>query len=178
MQNERALKVLSKYFPYGLRVTHTDDLTVDTPVRDLTKEYVVTAAANRYPLEKVLPILRPLDELTRPVTYRGKTIIPAEELAKLAVDLLDDVHNRVRVTETASGVVTVEVYWSEEGNFYTVYLWRDGFSNNDPEFIAVSLDDTDIPAKNILYILDLLYELQFAVGLAESEYRPLPVEVG
>lgn len=179
MQNERALKVLSKYFPYGLRITSTDDLTVDTMVRDLTKEYIVTSAANRYPLEKVLPLLRSFDQLFEPINYRGNSVIPAKEIAKLAVDLVDHERNTVDMSGPyfpGERSHVVHVHCFETDTVYHVYFWKDGFTNDDSEIIGVSCEDTDISVKNLLYIIDLLHELQFAVGLSDSEYCLLPVE--
>lgn len=180
MDNTSKLKFLSKYYPYGLRVTLTEDKDVDVAVRGLTKDYVITSAENRYPLNQVVPILRPFDHLTKTVWYQGRAVVPVVEIAKLAIDLEDEeissIGNSFQIN-TEPGSISVEF----NVNSYTQYIFyicEDGFQNEDPMFIGVSLYESgehkaDRGVKNLLYIFNMLYELQFALGVPKHEYQTL-----
>lgn len=180
MDNVAKLKALSKYYPYDLRITLTEDRGVDVAVRDLTKDYVITPAANRYPLNQVVPILRPFDHLTKTLAYRGRSLVPVVEIAKLAIDLDDEdifsPGNSFQIT-TEPGSISVEFNMDSRIQF-VFCIWEDGFQNEDSMFMGVSLyitgeHEEDRGVKNLLYIFDMLYELQFALGLPKHEYQIL-----
>jgi len=110
------------------------------------------------PKQGVKPHLFGFDKLTSSILFRGKEVVPAEEIAEKASDMTD---SRWWVTYADANHIIV----TDDSSNYMVHI----FSSYNIEFQSHWSDST-LPVENQVTIVDLLREMQFAVGFQPGEY--------
>lgn len=86
---ELTIKELAPYLPYDIKVDLTRPFFQSKNIvlmgftlayNKSTNEYWVMKNGITYGLEHIKPILRPLSELTKPITHNNETFVPIERL--------------------------------------------------------------------------------------------------
>lgn len=166
------LKDICSYLPYELKVQRRfcdgESIYLETWTAD---EIMKIWGIDKLLCDKIKPILRPMSDLTKPITHNGKEIIPIVELAKI----------------TMQDAIRKE-YWKPEdfvlvgdkvklGNYTFFYEKRECFS-----WSYKYSDLNDQTALYQLQIFDLIHELKIdirglipqglAVSVDEFEVNP------
>ena len=148
------IELLAPYLPYGLEVESRNEPALRFVMGGISKVgcYVTDGDRLRIIDEHVVPHLRPFSQIDKPVVLDGKRVIPALEIARLAVG-----NDDWRVTSKNKYAVIIK---SSEQKIYFYSNWN------------IEVEDTDRHCVlNNYKIIQLLHRLHFAPpGLDEGEY--------
>lgn len=89
MENKLTIEHLAPYLPYGLKVTFRgeEEIKFDLVGIVLSTDPLQVISDDGYfghaPVEKCLPILRPLSQLTQEIEHNGERFVPFERIASI-----------------------------------------------------------------------------------------------
>jgi hypothetical protein len=141
MERKLELKDIVGYFPYGLKTENhlKDDLVCAYTMNNGWIAYEFNSGKCLYNL---IPILRPLSDLYKPIKHNGNEFIPIVELAKIVYPVYDR-------------------HVEKDDKDYSCYCSKFEFlyNNFSGSFLMWNLkNDADMPVKNQYQLFDKLHE--------------------
>lgn len=163
METYLTIKHLAGYLPYGLQVigkTHKEMWTLEG--LNISETCELGGSSYRSDINEILPILRPLSDLTKEIEHNGEKFVPLLELAKIAFPKnrpFDDFHiknNYVKLDK-----------WSHQGYSFHFDIKEISFD------CRVDYNEktwrTNCYVPNQLKLIQKLYEWHFDIhGLIEK----------
>jgi len=170
----RKFSILCRYLPYGLQVSYKNEtydligLTVLGEKSANISKPLASDCGQWVPLSEVIPILRPFESLSEVIAWKAKAVVPAIQLARIALN--DENFSR-----------TYDVV-GEDDSYVTVKTEKEGEDN--PTFVDILSGDFDCYSEsldeegdttpestwNVNKYIHTLYSMGFAVSLKEDEF--------
>lgn len=170
----RKFSILCRYLPYGVQVLYKNEIydligltNLGQKSANILKPFA-SDVGQWVPILEVIPILRPFKRLSEVITWKNKAVVPAIQLARIALN--DENFSRTYdITDEDDRYITVKT--EKEGEDEPVFVdILPGDFDCYSETVDEEGDSTPFSTWNVNKYIHTLYSMGFAVSMKEDEF--------